>query len=315
MKNTHRNLSPKSKGIDFNLLVIFEAVFLHKSVTKTALILNVTPSAISQSLSKLRLYFSDPLFVREGNTLFATTVAENIYDRLKDGLSHVRQSLDYISDVSLQSSFIIHASPYLGVRLLPEICAEIENRDLNINISNNYNDTKENNIENILLQKKADIIFDVKPFYSFSTVSEILLIEDVIAVCAKNHPRLDSKLTKEDILAEKSIFSSIAHNGGLKVQSDIDDYFPNRKFIFSSNSIITNIAIAEKTSAISFIPKSFFDKFSDSFNIKMLELDITLEPVKIYMSYNKISLKNRNFNSLINIIKEHVFPSIVHPTQ
>ncbi|WP_279204672.1 LysR substrate-binding domain-containing protein [Obesumbacterium proteus] len=314
--NLHVSHSIKSKNFDFNLLIIFETVFVHKSVTKTALILNVTPSAISQSLSKLRDYFSDPLFIREGNTLYSTTMAENIYERLKDGLNRVRQGVNSFSSDNVQSSFVIHASPYLGVRLLPAICAEIENHKFNFHISNTYTDTIVDNIEEILLHRKADIVFDIRPFYNFSINSEPLILDEVVAVCSKNHPRLTTTLTKEDISSNNSIYLGIKNKGILKIQSDINNHYSNRNFILSSNSIITNIAVIEKTTAVGFIPKWFFNKFSNTFNIKILECDFKMEPVTIYMAYNKHSLKSDNFISLLNIIKKQASNvALLHPLE
>ncbi|PLO62473.1 LysR family transcriptional regulator, partial [Klebsiella michiganensis] len=52
------------RNIDLNLLTIFEAVYVHKGIVNAAKILNITPSAISQSLNKLRALFPDPLFIR-----------------------------------------------------------------------------------------------------------------------------------------------------------------------------------------------------------------------------------------------------------
>ena len=45
------------RNIDLNLLTIFEAVYVHKGIVNAAKILNLTPSAISQSIQKLRLLF------------------------------------------------------------------------------------------------------------------------------------------------------------------------------------------------------------------------------------------------------------------
>ncbi len=50
------------RNIDLNLLTIFEAVYVHKGIVNAAKILNLTPSAISQSIQKLRTIFPDPLF-------------------------------------------------------------------------------------------------------------------------------------------------------------------------------------------------------------------------------------------------------------
>lgn len=38
------------RNIDLNLLTIFEAVYVHKGIVNAAKILNLTPSAISQSI-------------------------------------------------------------------------------------------------------------------------------------------------------------------------------------------------------------------------------------------------------------------------
>lgn len=56
----------RSKKFDLNLLVIFECIYENLSISKAAETLYITPSAVSQSLQRLRLQFNDPLFVRAG---------------------------------------------------------------------------------------------------------------------------------------------------------------------------------------------------------------------------------------------------------
>lgn len=60
------------RNIDLNLLTIFEAVYVHNGIVNAAKILNITPSAISQSLNKLRALFPDPLFIRKGQGVTPT---------------------------------------------------------------------------------------------------------------------------------------------------------------------------------------------------------------------------------------------------
>ncbi|STK84603.1 DNA-binding transcriptional regulator, LysR-type [Escherichia coli] len=54
------------KKFDLNLLVIFECIYQHLSISKAAESLYITPSAVSQSLQRLRAQFNDPLFIRSG---------------------------------------------------------------------------------------------------------------------------------------------------------------------------------------------------------------------------------------------------------
>ncbi|EGC1100247.1 LysR family transcriptional regulator, partial [Salmonella enterica subsp. enterica serovar Johannesburg] len=50
------------KKFYLNLLVIFECIYQHLSISKAAETLYITPSAVSQSLQRLRTQFNDPLF-------------------------------------------------------------------------------------------------------------------------------------------------------------------------------------------------------------------------------------------------------------
>lgn len=74
------------RNIDLNLLTIFEAVYVHKGIVNAAKILNITPSAISQSLNKLRALFPDPLFIRKGQGVTPTAYATHLHKHIsQDG--------------------------------------------------------------------------------------------------------------------------------------------------------------------------------------------------------------------------------------
>ncbi|MBU9845034.1 LysR family transcriptional regulator [Rahnella ecdela] len=294
----------KIKSFDLNLLLTFEAIYLYNSVSDAANLLGKTPSAVSQSLTKLRSVFSDPLFVREGKGFVATTVAENLHLHLSEGFSQLLNSLDYFYDASTKSKFTIHSTAYAAARLMPDICAQIEKDALHCTISHISSDAIMDNDEDILIYRKADIIFDTKPFYSFSTITEPFITEHVVAVCRQDHPRLKNTLTLEEMKFENSTFLTVGSEGVKRVQNDINGYFGDREFSFSSSSIIANTAIAEKTNCVSFIPKWFATKFTKSFNIKILECEFQTEPVTLFLTYNKSSLKNNNFIEILKIINQ-----------
>ncbi|MFJ3483059.1 LysR family transcriptional regulator [Pseudomonas sp. NPDC090202] len=53
-------------GIDLNLLLVFMVLFREQNVSRAAECLHVKQPAVSGSLSRLRLQFNDPLFIRVG---------------------------------------------------------------------------------------------------------------------------------------------------------------------------------------------------------------------------------------------------------
>lgn len=75
--------------IDLNLLNIFEAVYSAESVTGAAKRLNLSQSAVSHSLSRLRRELDDALFVRMGNRLVPTALARALAEPIRDALRGV----------------------------------------------------------------------------------------------------------------------------------------------------------------------------------------------------------------------------------
>jgi DNA-binding transcriptional LysR family regulator len=51
--------------LDLNLLVALDALLTERSITKAAERLNLSPSATSNALARLREYFDDELLVQE----------------------------------------------------------------------------------------------------------------------------------------------------------------------------------------------------------------------------------------------------------
>ena len=101
------------RNIDLNLLTIFEAVYVHKGIVNAAKILNITPSAISQSINKLRALFPDPLFIRKGQGVTPTAYATHLHQYISRGMEAFLSALD-ITGSPLTSS------PRLGPALMPE---------------------------------------------------------------------------------------------------------------------------------------------------------------------------------------------------
>jgi DNA-binding transcriptional LysR family regulator len=79
--------------LDLNLLRVFDALIEERSVTRAAARLNITPSAVSHALARLRDLFEDQLFVRGPQGMQATPRAAEIGPRLRDGLHQLEMAL------------------------------------------------------------------------------------------------------------------------------------------------------------------------------------------------------------------------------
>ena len=76
---------------DLNLLVLFEAVVEEQHVGRAAQRLNLTPSAVSHGLGRLRRLFNDPLFLRNPRGVVPTARAIELAAPVADVLARARQ--------------------------------------------------------------------------------------------------------------------------------------------------------------------------------------------------------------------------------
>ena len=75
--------------VDLNLLVLFHTVLEEGHVTRAAGRLNLTPSAVSHSLGRLRYLFNDPLFLRTPKGVVPTARALELGEPVADILARV----------------------------------------------------------------------------------------------------------------------------------------------------------------------------------------------------------------------------------
>jgi DNA-binding transcriptional LysR family regulator len=81
------------RGVDLNLLPVFEAVYEERSLSRAAQRLALTQPAVSHAMARLRELFRDELFVRRSRGVDPTPAADRAYAQLYGALASVRDAV------------------------------------------------------------------------------------------------------------------------------------------------------------------------------------------------------------------------------
>jgi DNA-binding transcriptional LysR family regulator len=123
--------------VDLNLLVAFDALMDERSVTGAAQRLAVSQSAMSATLARLRKLFDDPVLVRDGRSMVATPLAEQLVAPVRAALSQIEQSLtrhrSFDPEVD-ERTFVVMASGHVAISPLNPLLAEMTATMPNIRI-------------------------------------------------------------------------------------------------------------------------------------------------------------------------------------
>ena len=111
--------------LDLNLLNLFDTLYELRSVTKAAARLNLTQSAISHALRRLREAMGDPLFVRAAGGLQPTPRAAEMAPGIRAGLAQLRGAMapTAFEPATSTRSFTIATGTYFCALLIPELVA------------------------------------------------------------------------------------------------------------------------------------------------------------------------------------------------
>ena len=112
------------KNIDLRVLAIVSELNRTRSVSQTAENLELSQSAVSMSLAKLRRHFNDPLFVRTSTGMEPTPHATELIALLQQAEGLLQSALGHhvvFDPRTSERCFRIHASDIAQLTLIPEL--------------------------------------------------------------------------------------------------------------------------------------------------------------------------------------------------
>lgn len=112
------------ENVDLNLVRVFDAVMRERSVTKAAVRLRRTQSAVSHSINKLRYLFKDQLFTRDGGTIRPTPRALELLVDLSGALATIETAIDRyqaFQPSETRANFRVGLTDYHSFLILPDL--------------------------------------------------------------------------------------------------------------------------------------------------------------------------------------------------
>lgn len=118
-------------AIDLNLLLVLNALLRHNSVSEAAVELNLSQSATSHALNRLRELFEDELLVRSGRAMVPTARAEQLKAPLEQAMSQLVEAIlprEAFDPARARGEFRLATNDYAQFALLPPLLEKLQQR-------------------------------------------------------------------------------------------------------------------------------------------------------------------------------------------
>lgn len=191
-------------SLDLNLIVALDALLTERNVTRAAMRIGVTQSAMSHSLARLRTLVDDPLLVRSKKDMTPTPRAELLGAPVKKALADLALALASpaaFEPALAQMQITIATSDYGEIVMLPRIVARLRKEAPGIDLRVRAEEGK-------LVEKLAEGVVDLglrPPLTSGSSsgvFTKKLFNETFVCVMRKSHPLAKKKKLTLDAYAD-----------------------------------------------------------------------------------------------------------------
>lgn len=196
---------------DIKEIHILKALLGDPHITRCAARLNLTQSAVSHTLNRLRTKFSDPLFIRSKNGLEPTSFLLSLEAHLDNLLSEAEAikhfGLKFNPETSSRS-FHIGMPELVSIPFIPKLLKRIRRQAPHVIL--NFSSITPQDATPPLENKNIDLYIGTVKTSSASLKSQLLYKESFICLTRKEYRIFkDSKISKSDYLAARHLKLSL----------------------------------------------------------------------------------------------------------
>ena len=277
------------RTIDLNLLPVLDALLRHRSVTLAARELDMSQSALSAALARLRKLLDDELFVRTGRGLRTTARADALAEPVAAILAQLRDQVlrpAVFDPGSAQRNFQLLLSDVGAYVLLPRIVRAV--RALAPGVSLTLHPLGGTDIAGELTDGRIDLAIGHYPALPDSLFQRRLFDRHFVGLVRRGHPAAQGqRLSLRRFAATPQLVVRLTSG----IQAHIDDTLARegltRPDTLELPSYLMVPPLLEATDHLAVVPGQLADAFIADGRLAALDLPLSLPNSTIRMHWHR----------------------------
>jgi len=277
----------KMTNIDLRLLTIVNELNKTRSVSQAAENLELSQSAVSMSLARLRKHFKDPLFVRTPDGMEPTPQMTGLIELLEKAEGLLETALVHrvtFHPSTSDRTFRIGATDITRVTILPTLMRRLQAsaRAVNIELQDISEETPR-----LLHAGRLDLAVGFMPFTNSGFCQQRLFRDRFVCAVRANHPRIDNVLTLEQFEKESHLVLTTPGSGVEVVEKALEMNRIQRKVrlrvpgCFGISSMITG------ADCLAIVPEQLGRLIANGGRIKLMPLPFQLPPYYVVQHWHE----------------------------
>lgn len=292
-------------GFDLNLLLAFEALLEERHVTRAARRLNVSQSALSASLGKLRETFGDPILQQHGKAMVPTPHALALEPDISAAIAALRSLIrprDDFDPTRSTRAFRIVASDYIATVLLAPVARDLAGRGASIrfDLSLPTEATGQR-----LAKGDIDLVLTPEEFVAPGHPAELLFEERHVVAGCRDNPELLQPLTSETFAAAGHVAVRIDGRNTF-IENELSRRGLARRVEIHAPSFIQAPWYLPGTKRLALMHERLARLMAPSLGLRIVSPPFAIGPMREMIQYHSAQRADQGLAWLVGVLREHV---------
>ena len=270
-----------------NLLVIFEAIYEARNLTRAGEVVGLSRPAMSGALARLRTAVGDDLFVRTRDGMVPTAAARAMIGPVRQALKLVDASVnptEAFDPAGAERTFRISMDDLSEARLLPPLLQRLDRVAPGVAIES-YR-VRRRDVLREFAAGHLDFVIDV-PLFSDPNVRHAPLTSDAyVCVVREGHPGVGEALDLDAFLALGHILISSRPRGSGHVDIALERLGRRRRIALRAEHYLMAPAIVARTDLALTVRRAFAESIAEQFPVRLLELPFEVQQTESHLYWH-----------------------------
>jgi DNA-binding transcriptional LysR family regulator len=275
------------RNIDLNLLPVFEALMLERSVTRTASRLGLSQPAVSSALRRLREQVGDPLLIRTRTGMRPTLRAEQIFASVSQAFDVIQNAVQTgaaFAPAEARRSFNVMMSDIGEIVYLPRLIRKLQLDAPTIRLS--VKRLARPRVHDELASGAIDLAIGWMEDDD-GLVRQDLFDETFVGIVRPEHPRIGRRLTLGQFVTEWHLVvgrhdfgsDTYLHAGDARV--DLAAATTKRKIAIQVPHFLAVPNIVANTDLICIVPRQLGEVYAEYGQVRIIALPFKSVPFTV----------------------------------
>lgn len=274
-------------NIDLKLLAVVNELHKTRSVSQTAENLDLSQSAISMSLAKLRKHFNDPLFVRTSSGMNPTPHAVELIGLLKSAEGILQTALDLhvvFDPMTSDRRFNVYSTDIAQVTLMPKLMQRLKKLAPNVGIDlRRLSESTSKYLES----GQADLAIGFVLPMGAGFCQQRLFKEKFVCVLRRDHPRVGDTLSIDQFQDETHLAITTCGTGHGVLEKTLEAKNISRRIGLTVPSFLGITSIITNLDYLAILPEQLARHLAAGGNIKILPLPFSMPSYHIMQHWHE----------------------------